>query len=97
MVKLKVQFPVVDEDGSILLGLIKTWAEDEEGQRYLIRQLETGYEYEEALDVAKITENEYGQTIAIPELVSYEVTDIKVEEPQEDENIILDEDEEDLS
>ena len=94
MIELKTIYPLVDEEGNILVGLIKTWAEDEEGRRYFIRQIETGAEYSEAVDVAKIVANEFGETIVKPESFSYEPTDIEIpveeEEPHEEEESAID-------
>ena len=51
MVELKEQYPFVDDEGNIRKDLIKHWAEDEEGKKYLILQKETGIKYGEAVDV----------------------------------------------
>jgi hypothetical protein len=52
-------------------SLIKHYAEDSQGNKYRIKQVETGVEYEEAIDV-------------IPCEYTYEVTDKKIEEMEED-------------
>jgi hypothetical protein len=52
-------------------NLIKHYAEDSLGNRYYIKQVETGIEYEEAIDV-------------IPCKYTYVVTDKKIEEIKED-------------
>lgn len=85
MIELKTVYPLVDEEGNILVGLIKTLAEDEEGRRYFIRQIETGVEYNEAIDVAKMVANEFGETVAKPEFFSYEPTDIEIPVEEEEE------------
>jgi hypothetical protein len=85
MIELKTVYPLVDEEGNILVGLIKTLAEDEEGRRYFIRQVETGAEYSEAIDVAKMITNEFGETVAKPEFFSYEPTDIEIPVEEEEE------------
>lgn len=51
MVELKIEHPLLMMDGTFNYGLIKHWAEDENGNRYIIRQIESGDEYEEAVDV----------------------------------------------
>ena len=51
-------------------NLIKHYAEDSQGNKYYIRQVETGIEYEEAIDV-------------IPCRYTYVVTNKKIEENQE--------------
>jgi hypothetical protein len=50
-------------------NLIKHYAEDSLGNRYYIKQVETGIEYEEAIDV-------------IPCRYTYVVTDKKIEDSQ---------------
>lgn len=50
--------------------LIRHYAEDEQGNKYYIKQVETGIEYPEAVDV-------------IPCRYTYVVTDKKIEENQE--------------
>lgn len=51
-------------------NLIKHYAEDSQGNKYYIKQVETGIEYEEAIDV-------------IPCRYTYVVTNKKIEENQE--------------
>lgn len=85
MIELKTVYPLVDAEGNILVGLIKTLAEDEEGRRYFIRQIETGAEYSEAIDVVKMITNEFGETVAKPEFFSYEPTDIEIPVEEEEE------------
>lgn len=51
MVELKTQYPYVDESGKEYPNLVKHYAEDENGEKYYIRQVETGIEYNEAVDV----------------------------------------------
>ena len=69
MVELKTEYPFQKDDGIFDFGLIKHWAEDENGKRYIIRQVETNTEYGEAVDV-------------YPCPYHYEVTD-KIEEIEE--------------
>lgn len=73
MVELKTQYPFID-NGIDREDLIKHYAEDEEGVRFFIKQNETGYLYEEAVDV-------------YPCRYSYTATDmpVVVEEDEEDE------------
>ena len=59
MVELKTE--IIDEK------FIKHYAEDEQGNKYYIKQVETGIEYEEAIDV-------------LPCKYTYIVTDKKIEE-----------------
>ena len=72
MVELKTEYPFIRDDGTADNGLIKHWAEDEKGIRYIIRQIETGVEYGDAVDI-------------FPCPYTYEVTD-KLEQT-EDNNI----------
>ena len=51
MVEIKTQRPYIDENGVERIKLIKHYAEDESGIRYYIKQVETGVEYSEAVDV----------------------------------------------
>ena len=50
MVELKLQKPFIDENGNVRNDLEKYYAEDENGIRYYILQVETGIEYVEAVD-----------------------------------------------
>lgn len=71
MVEIKTQYPYVDFNGKEKANLIKTYAEDESGVRYYIKQVETGVEYSEAVDVH-------------PCKYTYVATDKKVEENTEE-------------
>lgn len=51
MIELKTQFPYVDDNGKTYSNLIKHYAEDEQGNRYYILQIETGIRYSEAVDI----------------------------------------------
>ena len=51
MIELKVQYPYISEDGEEHRSLEKHYAVDENGKRYYILQVETGFEYAEAVDV----------------------------------------------
>ncbi len=51
MVEIKTQYPYINENGVEKANLIKHYAEDENGVRYYIKQVETGVEYPEAIDV----------------------------------------------
>ena len=73
MVEVKYQYPFIDTDGSSHYDLIKHWAEDSDGERYIIRQMETGDEYSEAIDI-------------YPNLYTYVATDKPVK-PEPDETI----------
>ena len=84
MIELKHQYPYVDEQGTEHHNLIKTYAEDEEGNKYHVKQSDTGYEYGEAIDVVGYDEknNKY-----YPLYHSYVATEVPVEkEIKEDEN-----------
>ena len=70
MIEIKVQHPYIDETGKVYEKLIKHYAEDENGVRYMIKQLQTKNVYDEAIDV-------------FPCKYSYTVTNIKIEEAQE--------------
>jgi hypothetical protein len=61
MIKLKTE---IKKD-----NLIKHYAEDSQGNKYYIKQVETGIEYSEAIDV-------------IPCRYTYVVTDKKIEEEE---------------
>ena len=51
MVELRTEHPFQMPNGALNEGLIKHWAEDENGKRYLIKQIETNLEYGEAVDI----------------------------------------------
>lgn len=51
MIQLKEQYPFVEDNLNINPGLIKHWAEDENGKQYFILQKETGIKYYHAVDV----------------------------------------------
>ena len=51
MIELKAQYPYIDEDGVIKNDLIKHYAEDEIGNKYYIKQIQTGILYDAAVDV----------------------------------------------
>lgn len=51
MIEIKTQYPFIEEDGSENANLVKHYAEDENGDRYYIQQVQTGIEYEEAIDI----------------------------------------------
>lgn len=51
MVELKVQYPLIDDNGKEDDKFIKHYAEDAEGKRYRILQNETGIDYYEAIDL----------------------------------------------
>ena len=67
MVEIKIQHPYINENGVEKANLIKHYAEDENGVRYYIKQVETGVEYSEAIDV-------------FPCKYTYVATDKKIEE-----------------
>lgn len=71
MIKLKTQYPFIDENGNEKSNLIKHYAEDENGNNYYIKQVETGLEYSEAVDV-------------YPCRYTYKKTDKIVEKPIEE-------------
>lgn len=48
---VKTQYPYIDESGNEKSNLIKHYAEDENGNKYYIKQVETDIEYSEAVDV----------------------------------------------
>ena len=58
---------MIELKSEIIEGLIKHYAEDSQGNKYYIKQVETGIEYQEAVDL-------------IPCKYTYEVTDKKIEE-----------------
>lgn len=66
MIELKVQNPYIDENGNVWGNLERHYAEDENGVKYYILQVETGIEYDEAVD-------------KIPCRYTYKVTDKPVE------------------
>ena len=67
MVELRTEYPFQMPNGALNEGLIKHWAEDGNGKRYLIKQIETEMEYGEAIDV-------------FPCPYTYIVTNIPIEE-----------------
>ena len=66
MIELKTQYPFIDNEGNENQGLIMHYAENEQGERFTIRQVETGIEYGEAVDV-------------YPCRYTYEATENKIE------------------
>lgn len=69
MIEIKTQYPYIDENGNERNDLIKHYAEDENGNRYYILQVETNIEYSEAVDV-------------YPCRYTYKATDKKVEDQE---------------
>ena len=51
MIELKLQRPYVHYDGEVFNHLEKHYAEDANGVRYKIKQVETGIIYDEAVDI----------------------------------------------
>lgn len=80
-IELKMVFPFVDDNGKVHNDLILTYAEDENGQKYLIKQNETGNEYGYAVDIAE-TYVENREIKARPKYYSYVLTDKLLEEKQ---------------
>lgn len=66
MIQLKLQTPYIDESGNVKPNLEKHYAEDENGVRYKIIQVETNTLFDEAVDV-------------IPCRFTYKATDKPVE------------------
>ena len=64
MITLKTLHPFINENNEKNFELVKHFAEDENGEKYLIKQLETGILYQEAIDI-------------FPCPYTYESTDIK--------------------
>lgn len=71
--KIKTQFPFIDDEGKIYSDLIKTYAEDDEGNKYYIIQIETNIKYDTAIDL-------------FPCRYTYVATNEKIEEIVEEEN-----------
>ena len=67
MVELKKQQPYIDGNGNTRANLEKHWAEDENGVKYYIIQVQTGIKYAEAVDV-------------FPCRYTYKTTNEKIEE-----------------
>ena len=67
MIELKLQRPYIDENGKVYEHLERHYAEDENGAKYKIKQIETGIIYDEAID-------------PYPCKYTYEVTEEPVEE-----------------
>lgn len=69
MIKLKTQHPYIDFNGKERMNLIKTYAEDENGQIYHIIQNETNAKYSEAVDVypCKFTYSTTNEVVEINE------------------------------
>ena len=70
---IKEQYPFIEDNGTIRPDLIKHWAE-EDGQKYLMVQNETGVYYAEAIDI-------------YPCPYTYSQTDIKVGIEEESEEV----------
>jgi hypothetical protein len=51
MSTLKTEYPYIDSNGDKKENLIKHYALDEQGNKYYIKQNETGLVYDEAVDV----------------------------------------------
>lgn len=52
MIELKTQYPYIDNNGIEHTNLIKHYAEDiDTKKQYMIKQVETGIEYGEAIDL----------------------------------------------
>ena len=51
MIELKLQRPFIDDNGKVYDHLERHYAEDENGVRYKIKQIETGIIYDEAVDL----------------------------------------------
>lgn len=51
MITLKFEYPLIDENSELIPNLIKHYAEDDNGKKYYILQVETGIEYAEAIDI----------------------------------------------
>lgn len=51
MAEIKVEYPFVDSNGNKKCNLIKYYAEDKDGIKYCIKQVETGIIYDSAVDV----------------------------------------------
>lgn len=67
MIELKLQRPFIDDNGVERANLEKHYAEDDNGVRYKIKQVETGIIYDEAVDL-------------FPCKYTYEITNNIVEE-----------------
>ena len=67
MIELKKEYPYIDENGDARADLEKHYAENENGERFYIKQVETGVIYAEAVDVT-------------PCRYTYEATNEKIEE-----------------
>lgn len=75
MVKLKTQYPYIDENGKEYVNLIKTYAEDEFSNKYYISKIGTDEKYSEAVDVVDTT-------LTKPKYFSYIPTDEVIEDEQ---------------
>lgn len=69
MANVKFEYPLIDENGNERKNLIKHYAEDENGKKYYILQVETGVEYAEAIDI-------------YPCRYSYQATDKEIEKSE---------------
>lgn len=74
MSEIKTRYPYIDFSGEKRENLIKHYAEDKEGNKYYIKQVETGIEYSEAVDV-------------YPSRYTYVPTDKKIETIEEKQQI----------
>lgn len=69
MVEIKRQYPFIDDNGNARADLEKHYTENENGERFYIKQVETEIIYAEAVDV-------------YPCKYTYEATEEKIEQPQ---------------
>lgn len=83
-IKLMTVYPFVDDTGRIMNNLVLTYACDIEGNKYYVKQLETGIEYDSAIDVAEIYIDVDGYAKGKPKYYTYEATNKKIEQPEEE-------------
>lgn len=81
MIKLKIQYPFIDDNGKEFPNLIKTFAIDEETNiKYNIHKIGTDEKYGEAIDIAESYLDFDGTTKYKPKYFEYEITYEVIEE-----------------
>ena len=81
-IKVMTVYPFVDDNGKIRNDLVLTYACDLEGNRYYVKQVETGIEYDSAIDVAEIYIDVDGYAKGKPKYYTYEATGKMVGQPE---------------
>ena len=72
MIELKLQRPFKDENGKVYEHLEKHYAEDENGVKYKVKQVETDKPFDEAVDLypCKYTYTATEELVKVEEMVN---------------------------